>query len=102
MSPVPVPQEARAAAAPRQVGWGQGEIHPRHRRDRDRLTTAPPRGCPGRVGSPGSGIEPASPVLAGRFLTTEPPGKPRDLQLCLDTGPGVRLEGHSVALSSVF
>ena len=25
----------------------------------------------------GSGIEPPSPELAGRFLTTEPPGKPR-------------------------
>ena len=26
---------------------------------------------------PGSGIKPASPALAGRFFTTEPPGKPR-------------------------
>ena len=25
---------------------------------------------------PGSGIEPISPTLAGRFFTTEPPGKP--------------------------
>ena len=25
---------------------------------------------------PGSGIEPVSPALAGRFFTTEPPGKP--------------------------
>ena len=25
---------------------------------------------------PDPGIEPASPALAGRFLTTEPPGKP--------------------------
>ena len=25
---------------------------------------------------PGPGIEPASPVLAGRFFTTEPPWKP--------------------------
>ena len=25
---------------------------------------------------PGSGLEPMSPELAGRFLTTEPPGKP--------------------------
>ena len=24
----------------------------------------------------GSGIEPGSPALAGRFFTTEPPGKP--------------------------
>jgi len=27
---------------------------------------------------PGPGIEPASPALAGGFLTTEPPGKPLD------------------------
>ena len=26
---------------------------------------------------PGSGIKPISPALAGRFLTTEPPGKPQ-------------------------
>ena len=26
---------------------------------------------------PGPGIEPVSPALAGRFFTTEPPGKPR-------------------------
>ena len=25
---------------------------------------------------PGPGLEPMSPALAGRFLTTEPPGKP--------------------------
>ena len=25
---------------------------------------------------PGSGMEPVSPALAGRFFTTEPPGKP--------------------------
>ena len=25
----------------------------------------------------GSGIEPVSPALAGRFFTTEPPGKPK-------------------------
>ena len=25
---------------------------------------------------PGPGLEPVSPALAGRFLTTEPPGKP--------------------------
>ena len=29
----------------------------------------------GMWGLPGPGIEPVSPVLAGRFLTTEPPGK---------------------------
>ena len=27
-------------------------------------------------GSPNPGVEPASPTLAGRFLTTEPPGSP--------------------------
>ena len=27
---------------------------------------------------PGPGIEPTSPALAGRFFTTEPPGKPRN------------------------
>ena len=27
---------------------------------------------------PGLGIEPMSPALAGRFFTTEPPGKPRN------------------------
>ena len=27
---------------------------------------------------PGPGIEPVSPVLAGRFFTTEPPGRPQD------------------------
>ena len=30
---------------------------------------------------PGPGIEPVSPALAGRFFTTEPPGKPRPLSL---------------------
>ena len=29
---------------------------------------------PGDLSDPG--IEPASPILAGRFFTTEPPGKP--------------------------
>ena len=32
---------------------------------------------------PGSGIEPMSPVLAGGLFTTEPPGKPLDLYLCV-------------------
>ena len=31
----------------------------------------------GTRGLPGSGAEPASPVLVGGLLTTEPPGKPR-------------------------
>ena len=30
---------------------------------------------------PGPGIEPMSPVLAGGFLTTEPPGKSQDTKL---------------------
>ena len=30
---------------------------------------------------PGSGIKPVSPTLAGRFFTTEPPGKPEALFL---------------------
>ena len=30
---------------------------------------------------PGPGIEPMSPALAGRFFTTEPPGKPSWLHL---------------------
>ena len=29
--------------------------------------------------SPNPGVEPASPALAGRFFTTEPPGKPRNM-----------------------
>ena len=33
-----------------------------------------PFASPGDLPNPG--IKPASPVLAGRFLTTEPPGKP--------------------------
>ena len=40
---------------------------------------------------PESGIKPVSPVLAGRFFTTEPPEKPRSLvfkllrfKLCMD------------------
>ena len=32
-------------------------------------------------GLPGSGIECVSPALAGRFFTTEPPGKPQFLLL---------------------
>ena len=31
--------------------------------------------CPSPVGLPDPGIEPSSPALAGRFFTTEPPGK---------------------------
>ena len=32
--------------------------------------------CSAACGSSGSGIEPVSPALAGRFFTAEPPGKP--------------------------
>ena len=32
---------------------------------------------------PGSGIEPVSPALAGRFFTTEPPGKPPETSFLL-------------------
>ena len=45
-------------------------------------SAGPPAEVPG-LGScgtwepPGSGTEPGSPALAGRHLTTEPPGKPR-------------------------
>ena len=35
---------------------------------------------------PDPGIEPASPTLAGRFFTTEPPGKPHLGALCFKTG----------------
>ena len=36
--------------------------------------------CPGDLPDPG--IEPGSPVLGGRFSTTEPPGKPSTVTLC--------------------
>lgn len=89
MAPAPC-QRPVQRPRPGRAGWGRGQTQPPCRRDTVRagLSTAPPGGCPGRVGSSGSGIEPAFPALAGRFLTAEPPGKPRDLQLCLDTGPG--------------
>ena len=32
---------------------------------------------------PDPGMEPASPALAGRFFTTEPPGKPTTLATCI-------------------
>ena len=43
-------------------------------------------GCTGIVGpqhveSPRPGMEPVSPALAGRFLTTEPPGKSKHVAL---------------------
>ena len=34
---------------------------------------------------PDSGIEPASPVLAGEFFTTEPPGEPEYMHTCIHT-----------------
>ena len=37
--------------------------------------------CPPPGHFPDPGIELASPALAGRFLTTEPPGKPRSLSV---------------------
>ena len=43
-----------------------------------RLTFPPPGDLPD------PGIEPASPVLTGRFFTTVPPGKPE--LLCLSVG----------------
>ena len=35
----------------------------------------------GRWDLPGPGLEPVSLALAGGFLTTEPPGKPKDVIL---------------------
>ena len=37
---------------------------------------------PSPEGLPDPGVEAASPALAGRFFTTEPPGKPFLLPLC--------------------
>ena len=37
---------------------------------------------PGDLARPG--IEPTSPVLAGRFFTTEPPGKPTQVKECVN------------------
>ena len=37
------------------------------------------------VAAPRSGIEPVSPALAGKFFTTEPPGKPPNSNFCLNT-----------------
>ena len=46
---------------------------PEHRPSGCGTQTSLPRGM---WHLPGSGIEPVSPVLAGRFFTTEPPGSP--------------------------
>ena len=46
---------------------------------------------------PRPGLEPMSPALAGRFSTTEPPGKPlmylSELEFSLDICPGVGIAG---------
>ena len=52
---------------------------------------------------PGPGIEPMSPALAGRFFTTDPPGKPLQVevlvtQLCLTLCDAM---DHSLPGSSV-
>ena len=36
---------------------------------------------------PGPGIEPESPALAGRFFTTEPPGKPPEISFLMESAP---------------
>jgi len=41
------------------------------------ISCSVPWGRGGGGGLPRSGIEPESPVLAGGFITTEPPGKPK-------------------------
>ena len=44
-------------------------------------SVAEERGLSGSVALPGSGVEPVSPVLAGGFFATEPPGKPSPFHL---------------------
>ena len=39
--------------------------------------------CPPPEDLPDPGMEPASPTLAGRFFTTEPPSKPITLATCI-------------------
>ena len=55
---------------------------------------------------PRPGIEPVSSALAGRFLTTAPPGKPpmclSELWFSLDIYPVVGLLDHMVILFLVF
>ena len=48
---------------------------------------------------PRPGIEPVSPALAGRFFTTEPPGKPYRLSLVAEV---VRQNTYTVGKHSVF
>ena len=45
---------------------------------------------------PGSGIQPVSPALAGRFLTTGPQGRPRDVFLNASKGLPVELQDFPV------
>ena len=45
--------------------------------------------CRGMWDLPGLGIEPVSPVLAGRFFTTGPPGKSLALPDLARVGPSV-------------
>ena len=40
-------------------------------------------GLDGMWDLPGTGIEPVSPALASRSFTTKPPGKPKDIFLCM-------------------
>ena len=54
---------------------------------------------------PRPGIEPVSPALAGRFLTTGPPGKSMylsELEFSPDVCPGVESLDHVVVLFLVF
>ena len=50
---------------------------------------------------PGPGIEPVSPALAGRFLTTVPPGKSQDLKKIFLFYIGVELINNVVLVSGV-
>ena len=47
-----------------------------------RILEQVPFPSPGDLPNPGS--EPTSPILAGRFFTTAPPGKPTDLESFLN------------------
>ena len=49
-----------------------------------------------RWGLPGPGMESVSPTLAGRFFTTEPPGKPKALGLYSTVFRGILLLKHSL------
>ena len=48
---------------------------------------------------PGSGIEPVSPASAGRFFTTEPPGKPPETSFLLSFSKFVGWPGNRMARS---